>query len=561
MAGEIPRVGDPHADALAFARWAEPFQATVVLVAAVTLARVFYALLLNPYPLIEDEAHYWEWARRLDWSYYSKGPGIAALIRAGVEVFGHTEGAVRIGSALASGVTAMSVAGLAREAFRRSALRGRAAFFSACACFLTPAFQVTALLGTIDGPYVASWAAASWAALRAFRTNAIRVWLGFGLAVAIGFTFKYTVLLLIPGVVLFGLVHRRTRRRLRDRPFGLVLGLMTCLLGLVPVLVWNAQNDWATVRHLLGHLGVEGGDQPSSGEPYRVVQTLEYVGVQLAVLGATSGMIAAALVGMVRHRRPQNPNYRGQLFCVCCAGPILVFYFVVSFFTEPEANWPIAGYVTLLSMAGYTLVNGMVIYRGRVALWRELPRPRPRAGFFRKQPETFRQAAWTAMLVSGIVTGVGLLRIDLVADGVNGALGTEISLGRLTSARAMAQDAAALGDRVAAEAGLDGPPLFIAQHYGRASLLAFYLPGRPTVYCASAFTGGRRSQYDVWAETDLADPGLAGRTAVLSGAKQWQWAEAFDEVEPVGPLERDHKKRAVFVGRGFRGFAADGAKP
>ena len=45
---------------ISFARWAEPFQATVVLVAAVTLARAVYALLLNPYPLIEDEAHYWE---------------------------------------------------------------------------------------------------------------------------------------------------------------------------------------------------------------------------------------------------------------------------------------------------------------------------------------------------------------------------------------------------------------------------------------------------------------------------------------------------------------------
>lgn len=30
--------------------------------------------------LAPDEAHYWAWSRRLDWSYYSKGPMVAYLI-------------------------------------------------------------------------------------------------------------------------------------------------------------------------------------------------------------------------------------------------------------------------------------------------------------------------------------------------------------------------------------------------------------------------------------------------------------------------------------------------
>ena len=35
-----------------------------------------------------DEAHYWDWSRHLDWSYYSKGPLVAWLIRASCELFG-----------------------------------------------------------------------------------------------------------------------------------------------------------------------------------------------------------------------------------------------------------------------------------------------------------------------------------------------------------------------------------------------------------------------------------------------------------------------------------------
>jgi 4-amino-4-deoxy-L-arabinose transferase-like glycosyltransferase len=39
-----------------------------------------------------DEAHYWEWSRRLDWCYYSKPPGVAVLVRAGTFLFGDTAG-------------------------------------------------------------------------------------------------------------------------------------------------------------------------------------------------------------------------------------------------------------------------------------------------------------------------------------------------------------------------------------------------------------------------------------------------------------------------------------
>jgi hypothetical protein len=49
-----------------------------VLVVATTI-RLWY--LQHGYlELSPDEAHYWEWSRRLDWSYYSKGPFVAYLI-------------------------------------------------------------------------------------------------------------------------------------------------------------------------------------------------------------------------------------------------------------------------------------------------------------------------------------------------------------------------------------------------------------------------------------------------------------------------------------------------
>lgn len=50
------------------------------------LLHLVYLLFFCPLNLAPDEAHYWDWSRHLDWSYYSKGPLVSWLIRLGREV-------------------------------------------------------------------------------------------------------------------------------------------------------------------------------------------------------------------------------------------------------------------------------------------------------------------------------------------------------------------------------------------------------------------------------------------------------------------------------------------
>src|SRR5271154_4825630 len=58
------------------------------LVVSLTVLRIVYLFWFCPLDLVQDEAHYWDWSRHLDWSYYSKGPLVAWLIRLGVLVAG-----------------------------------------------------------------------------------------------------------------------------------------------------------------------------------------------------------------------------------------------------------------------------------------------------------------------------------------------------------------------------------------------------------------------------------------------------------------------------------------
>src|SRR5436190_2998970 len=103
-----------------------------VLAAALILtaasSHLAYLALDCPLDLAPDEAHYWDWSRHLDWSYYSKGPLVAWLIRLSCEVFGswseaHTGNlmfAVRLPAVVCGSLLLVSLYVLAMQVFGRS---------------------------------------------------------------------------------------------------------------------------------------------------------------------------------------------------------------------------------------------------------------------------------------------------------------------------------------------------------------------------------------------------------------------------------------------------------
>ena len=537
----------PPSSQAAFAPWAAPWPATwrsvMLLVLGVAALRIVYLAWLCPYTLLEDEAHYWEWSRHLDWSYYSKPPGIAAIIAASTAIFGTSEFAVRFPAVLSSVIAALSLAALARDATGDR----RAGFFAAALFQLVPLFQSTSLLMTIDMPYAACWSLAAWLSWRAFARGGWGTVVGAGLAIAAGLTFKHTMLLLIPGLLVFAWIVRRDPglRRASDPASGKVVdstiarfGVITLisLLGLLPNVIWNAQRDWPTARHLLGHLGLAGGDvkptQSASSYHYDPMWTLEFLGTQLALAGP---MLVLAVIGW----RALGHHRAARSFLLCSGAPIVLFYLGVSVVTEPEGNWAFAGYTTLTVLAAWGVVSGMDDFAARVAAWRALPEPRPKAGLLRRRPETLAQVSWHAALAFGLIAGFGILRLDLLAK--LPGVGPKVPLSRLMGADQMAAHVARLEEelRVAAPGR---EPFVISQFYGRASQLSFYLPGRPVVYCSGSRMGGRKSQYDLWPHTDLANPALAGRPAVLLGDADQDWSWGFRSVTPRGKLEGDRKR-------------------
>ncbi len=534
--------------------WARPWRATILLIVGVLIVRLVYLRWFCPYTLIEDEAHYWEWSRRLAMSYYTKGPGVAWTIALFTRLFGDTEFGVRFGAPVASAAGSLLVGTLARGVWND----GRIAFFAAACFMLAPLFQVLGLTMTIDGPYVACWAAAMCGAWCALGRGRWWGWPVFGVALGLGILYKYTILLCLPGVLAFVILRRRELPRGALAPGALLAGAALLVLGVSPIVLWNTQEGWPTVHHLLGHLGVAGGDMPvtqgKGGWHYDPRWTLSLVGTQVGMMGPALLLGVHGAWRAIRRRR-ESDTWAGELFLISCSAPILVFYLLVSLVAEPEGNWPMAGYITLLPLGARSVVQEMPLWEAKLRAWRALPRPRPREGFVVRRPETYVQVLWYATVILGVIVALGVPRLDLLAK--TPLVGRYIPLHRFMGADRMAANVSRLLDDLRQETGLE--PVVMAQHYGRASQMAFYLPGKPVVYCTtSLFADGRPTQYDYWAQTDLRRVrGLEGRPAVVIGATREDWLAGFDRVELVGTLDGDGKRnRPAFKAYAYHGFPA-----
>lgn len=504
-----------------WAPWASGWKPIILFVVGIALLRLVYLVWLSPYTLAEDEAHYWEWSRHLDWSYYSKGPGVSWVIALSTGIFGDSAWAVRLPAIIAAGVGSIASAIAARTVFEDK----RSGFVAAVLYQCVPPFSLLGFLMTIDGPFLAAWAVACAAAVRAAKTRSPGWLVAVGLALAAGFLFKYTIVLLAGGLIVAAIMGRKTVR------FGVwawAAAVVAFGLGLVPVIIWNAGQDWVTVHHLLGHLGVKGGDMPPTqgqgGWHYSPLWTLTYLGM-LLLAGP------AAVIGVYSAVRNWNQS-AGVRVLAAASIPVLVFYLLVTLVAEAEGNWALGGFVALVPLAA-----GVI----------------PEAVDRRFRP---LRAGWRLSIVAGVCTLVALPLAPVLTH--LPIVGHLIPVHRLSGMKTLAAAAEARLDELRDRTGLE--PFLMSDHYGRASQLAFYVEGRPVVYAAgSMMNRGRRSQYDLWPETDLRNldtvAGLRGRPALLFGADRVYWQHAFDSVEEIETLAGEPKRViGTFIATGFRGF-------
>ena len=507
------------------------------LVLVVLGIRLVYLVWFSGYELVADEAQYWDWSRRIDIGYYTKGPGVAWVIAASTWLFGTFEWSVRAPAVVAAALGAFALARLTTATLQPAGAggpaspAGRVAPFVAAFLFLAaPPYQLTALLMTTDGPYITCWILAVWCAWEVFEGQRIGErrlawWVGLGSALGVGLLFKVSIVLLVPGLAWFGWKRRAVIVGHRQAVLGATLAVMAMLATASTFIVWNATHGWGTVSHVLDLMSLPGGDRPSRvAWDYDPRWTLEHVLGQIGMFGPISLL---GLFGLITTRDggAALPWRAGaSVFLWSAAVPSVLFFLLLSFVTEIEGNWPIAAYTTLLIPAAV-----VVACRGAVSAAMS-------AHVRRAWYASVGFAAVACVLAHAPVTGAALP-----------VLGRFIPTHRFVGFQ---QRAEALGNTVGRLTNsLSEPPFIVAASHNDAGRLAFYLPGRPRVASAARHLGYRPSAYDFFDDTDLAADRLLGQTAILLGGSAATWNRAFQ----FATVEQVPGSIGVFLGTDYRG--------
>ncbi|MGC0392620.1 4-amino-4-deoxy-L-arabinose transferase-like glycosyltransferase [Bradyrhizobium liaoningense] len=318
-----------------------PLVMAAAIIAAMTVLRIVYASAIE---LRTDEAYYWTWSKETALSFLDHPPGIAWMIRLSTAILGDTALGVRFGGIVAMLVTQLLLA----DIVRRLTHDARAIMF---AVLMPEAALYYGLLMAKVAPDVAMIpfaVAMMWSLVRLAQGGDGRWWLAAGLFAGLSMLSKFTAIMFAPAVAAFLLVPDWRWRWLRS-PYP-YLAVLVAIAAFSPVLIWNAQHDWASFRFQ----GVRA--TANYGISLRTIG--DYIGLQFGLVGFV--MLPVVLTGLVltawRGYRTREPV--AILLSTAVLVPFL--YFLAKSMTLrvgdtwPMFMWPVGFAATAVNLATMT---------------------------------------------------------------------------------------------------------------------------------------------------------------------------------------------------------------
>ncbi|MEQ9315144.1 MAG: glycosyltransferase family 39 protein [Henriciella sp.] len=313
------------------------------------LAARLAAVLVSPLELYADEAQYWRWGQSLDWGYYSKPPLIAWVIHTSTAIFGDSAWAVRLPAPFLHTIAAACLFLLGR-----SMAGSKVGLMAAIGYALMPAVWLSSTVLSTDGVLMPVWTVALYLLWRVRQGEAgWASYLGLGLAIGTGFLAKYAMLYFAIGIALTAILDKPTRQGLLSLKGAATLALAAAVIA--PHLVWNAQNDFATVGHTVDNANL-------GGELFNPENALKFLADQMGVFGPVSFLALIAGLAFMR-RSATGEDARREHWLICFTVPVLLIIFGQSILSRAHANWAATAYP-----AGSVLI-ALFFLRARTNKW------------------------------------------------------------------------------------------------------------------------------------------------------------------------------------------------
>ncbi|MEW6768190.1 MAG: glycosyltransferase family 39 protein [Pseudomonadota bacterium] len=282
--------------------------AAAAIVAVLVTLQIIYAAIAD---LRTDEAYYWTWSKENVLSFLDHPPMIAWFVRFGTSIFGDTNFGARFGGLLAMWIAQALIADIV---WRQT----RDRFVVLLAIVMPQAALEFGLFGSRilpDAAMIPFAVAMVWALVRLAESGDGKWWLAAGVFGGLALLSKFTVVLLVPGILAFALIPQW-----RARWLGSLYPWAALLIAAVifsPVVYWNWLHEWAGFRFQFVRVNAD------HGVSLRTV--LDFIGLQAGLVGPL--LFPATLGGSVmlawRGYRQLNPVF--ILLSTCALAPFAFF--------------------------------------------------------------------------------------------------------------------------------------------------------------------------------------------------------------------------------------------
>lgn len=419
--------------------------------------KVLYVVFWSP-GLFFEEAQYWLWSKFLDWSYYSKPPLIAWVNFTSSSFLGDSELGIRINAIFCGWLTGWFVYRLAHDITRDQVK----AMWASISLIAFPYFWITSLFFTTDSLVMTCWIAAFYFLYRYVQGSRIAVF-QMGLVLGLGILSKYVMAIFVPFVLTYLYLYHREYLRKWHLYAALLIAVAMCL----PIVYWNHVHEWVTFQHV-GTLA--NSDGPGAIEWNKIPgRLLEYI------FGQFVAWMWVLFLPFIRGFRAlfRVPIPEATFLLLAPVFVVFWLFFFIGFQSHVEVNWTFFALPTLSVFVGLAISS---VRQLKVKL-----------------------AVITSLLILVLFLPVIDRRMNIPIS-VN-------PFKRLTGWKSFA------GELDTYLRTLDNEYYLIADNYGTASLLAFYLDRPPKVFSYSPEK--RMNQFAIWSEKY--HPMLRHKPAVFIG--------------------------------------------
>ena len=315
---------DPHPAMRSSRLSLSPTARLVLFVGLLTLVKLVVAAST---PLASDEVLYWRYSKHLAAGFIDHPFVNPLMIRIGTSLFGDTPLGVRV-MAVALSVAASWALGRAAHLLFDDVRLGRTAvvYFN-----LTVVMSIGSLVATSDQAVVATTCFLLMFVALLQRSGRGPWWLAIGLTFGLGLCSKYTTVFFAVSLLAWLLCVREQRRWLAT-PWPWSGGLLA-LAVFSPVLVWNAQHQWASLVYQSGRLTV-------------FIWTFRYL-AELAcalVILATPPIFVLGCAGLgwvgrggAAARAEDRP---ARILLISMCAPMMIYFLWHATHERVQGNWP-----------------------------------------------------------------------------------------------------------------------------------------------------------------------------------------------------------------------------